>query len=228
MDFVVQHAELVLDIGGQGMWRISVDVTHDNGETEKVAAMVPADAIEWRVAQFNVDPRTAAEMILVEPWARDGLHEQEMAPSRSAARALKAETVTEALAGGSITWAVGPPEWTISGPGGMEGALADSGDGDPLDTILEHSPLDEDIIAVKREALDMHRARRRRRFTTPVPPGATRAPRRPSPEELREHLLPPPPLEGQSLLSAQSEAQPSELAERVLGKRIEAMRADGA
>lgn len=224
MDFVVQHAELVPGPGGQGMWQISVDVTHD-GTTEKVAAMVPADAIEWRVAQFNVDARTAIEMILVEPWARDGLPEQELAPSRSQARVLKQQTITEALAGGSITWAVGPPEWTISGPDGTAGALADSGEGNPLDTILAESPVDDDIIAVKREALDMHRQRRRNRANFPTPPNARPTLRRPSPDELRSRLLPPPQLAGQEL-TAQSQAQPSELAERVLGKRIEALRAD--
>lgn len=247
IDIAVEHAELNY-AGGRGAWRLSCRVTQD-GTTFNEIQIIPVDTIEWRVAQFNVDPVTAAEMIVLEPYAPDTFPDQELAASRSEARQLKLAATQEALGGGSITWPTGKPAWSASlletHP---EEVLVDSGDGDALQTMIEFSPVDEEAVAIKREALDIHRARRRRRTAqrqagaqmataaTKTPamtrrtPGAARVHRDPStlleraaPDELRRRLLPPP-RDEEAATAAVSEMQPSELAERVLGKRIKFLR----
>lgn len=199
INIVVQHAELVPGPDGTGLWKIAMDVIHDDGEPERAATIMQADVVEWRVAQYNVDSKTALEMILVEPYARDVNRDVHLAPTRRQARELKLAAITDALDSGTVTWAVGPPGWRVDDTG-REPAIADSGDGDPLATILEATPVDEELIAVKREAMDLARERLRRRVTPllgePALPAAPLALRRPTAEELRARLMPSLPLEG--------------------------------
>lgn len=198
MDVVVQHAELVPGPRGEGMWKIAVELHRDGEEPEKVASFVPADAVEWRIAQYNVDARTAIEMILVEPHAGHDHEAIQLAPTRSEARTRKLATITAALGEGKVSWAAGPSPWRVGIAEG-EQLLADSGDGDPLATIIEASPVDDELIAVKREAMDTARARFRQRaaplLAEPVP--RANSLRRPTPEELRARLMPEPPTTGE-------------------------------
>lgn len=191
MDIVVQHAELLAGPRGEGLWKISMDVIRD-GKPDRTAAIVPADAIEWRVAQFNVDARTALEMILLEPYlAKDQDHRSfELMPTRSAARQGKLAAMQQVLGGGSITSPVGAPAWRVGDLEGEPTKLLDSGKGDALKTVLAESPIDDQIIEVKRQYLDRARARTRAASTELAPPPIKDdvKVRRPGVEELRSRL----------------------------------------
>lgn len=182
MDIAVQHAELIPGPGGTGVWKIAADVTID-GVTDHHGTIMPLDCIEWRVAQFNVSPREALEMVMIEPYARDEMRAQEEAPTRSQAREIKRKAISDALDGGSITWPTGEPTWTISGDMPEPVSVADTGVASAMDLILNLSAPDDEIIVVKREALDLQRARTR---AYKMPTGIIR----PSAEELRARLLP--------------------------------------
>lgn len=204
MDIVVQYAELMSGPGGQGVWKISADVIID-GETEHQATIMPADAIEWRVAQFNVDAATACEMVMLEPFITGVTHHDlELQPTRSAARQAKLDAMADALAGGAISWPSGPPQWTV-GTGNEPTKILDSGEGSALETILAESPVDDEIVAVKREALDRGRERVRARVraatsgpATPPPAAKKARLRRPTVDELRAQLQLGPTVEAES------------------------------
>lgn len=188
MDIVVQHAELIPGLARRGVWKISADLTRDGG-TEQYGTIMPAETIEWRVAQFNITPREAMEMILVEPFITHEHAALDLLPTRRQARETKAEWVAEALDGGSITWQTGEPAWTISG-GTESHVVVDSGDGDPLDTILDNTPVDDGVVEVMRERMDLTRAELQAQARAPVEP-ITLA--RPTSEEMRARLIPEPP-----------------------------------
>jgi hypothetical protein len=160
MDIVVQHAELLPGARGEGIWKISLNVIRD-GETERQATIMPADAIEWRIAQFNVDAQSALDMVILESYITDVTHQDlELIDTRSGARQRKLKAMTDVLAGGSVSWPTGKPEWMV-GSGNEPTKIVDSGNGSARDTILAESPVSDDVIAVKREALDRARARTR-------------------------------------------------------------------
>lgn len=194
MDLVVQHAELLSGPRGEGLWKISVSVTRD-GKTEREATVVPADAVEWRVAQFNVDAKTALEMILLEPYIDSVTHQDlELLNTRSEARTRKLQAMQDVLAGGTVSSPTGKPKWMV-GSGNERDKILDSGNGSAIDTILAESPVNDEVVALKREHLDRARERTRERLQpTPeagpaTPPGGS-APRlrRPDLTELRSRL----------------------------------------
>lgn len=193
-DIRVHHAALLPGPKGEGLWNLAVEVTRD-GETRHVLHVIPADAIEWRIAQFNVDAEIAARMLVVEAY---GVYDNGLftAPTRSQARNRKLQILDETLDGGTLTWVDGSPLFRAVGENGPE-LLADSGDGNPLQTIIEASPVDDEHIAVKREWMDSHRevSRRRREQQAETEQsdkerGKRPQLRRPSPEQLRERLNP--------------------------------------
>lgn len=195
MDIVVKRAVLMPGPRDEGEWRLQIEHTNDNGEIERGVLVMPADAIEWRIAQFNVDAETAAKLIMTRRFTgvKDNVYDDE--PTRSASRSLALSHMEEALGDGAITWAAEAASEPVAG------AIVDSLDGDPLTTLIENSPVDDEHIAVKREFLDAARGERRRRQVEQAPiEDAASGPRlrRPAPDELRERLLPTPPAEAAS------------------------------
>lgn len=209
IDIVVRRAVLVPGPGGEGQWRLSIESTDEDGVTEQGVALLPADAVEWRMAQFNVDAQTAANLAVTRRFTgiKDNVYDDE--PTRSAARQLAISHMQQAT---TITWsrpaaAKPPPDELEADPD----AVADSVEGgDPLATFVAHSPVDEDVVAVKREWLDGKRAARRQRGENQAARQAQARARRqagdrpalhrPSAAEVRERLIdakrPRPPVEG--------------------------------
>jgi hypothetical protein len=193
IDIVVEHAALTPE--GGGTWTLAVQVTED-GVTQRGLHVMPVDALEWRIAEFNVDAETAAKIILTEQGGNVPVPNpsQALQPTRSAARNAKLARVDQVLDGGTITWAVGEPVFRAVRED-VE-TIADSGDGDPLQTLIEASAIDDDLIAVKREWLDQKREGQRRRHAEQeaVKAEGRRAGsqklRRPTPDQLRERLNP--------------------------------------
>lgn len=222
LTITVHHAELVPQ--GGGLWKLSIEVDHD-GEITRGGVVMPLDAVEWRVARFNVNKKTALEMILLEQWMAQLLgvddqtaqREMELKSTRSEARGYQLQRMKDVLDGGEIIWQGGEPPFTISG-GEELVVLEDSGDGNPLDLLLEKVPVDDDVIAVKREYLDMHREELQ--TGNPLHRRLHQVDRL-SPEDYRRRLWreasPMNPAEGVP-------NQPSELARRVLGRRERVVR----
>lgn len=208
-DIVVTRAVLLPGHTGEGQWRLSLETTGEDGATERGVALMSADTLEWRIAQFNVDAETAAKLMVTRHFTgvKENVYDDET--TRSAARQLAISHMEQAT---TVTW--GRPQAKGSAePGGkaepVPDSIADSLDGDPLATIVEHSPVDDEVIAVKREWLDLKRAERRARQERKAARQAEQQQRRtagerptlrrPSAAELRERLIesrrPRPPVE---------------------------------
>lgn len=195
MNIVVKRAVLMPGPTGEGQWRIEVETT-DGGRTERGLAIAPADAIEWRMAQFNVDAPTAAKLLVTRrhTGVKDNVYDDQ--PSRSAARDLAIAHMNRV---GTVTWGAAKAVGSVVAPKPPEpaaGSIADSRDGDPLATLVTHSPVNEAHIAVKREWLDLKRAERRHRMTAEKAESTMQAAAAPAPalvrpdaESLRERLI---------------------------------------
>lgn len=186
MDIRVHHAALLPGPRGEGVWKLAVERVDENGETVRALHVLPADTIEWRVAQFNVDVETAIRMAVVAPYGVSEHESYTLAPTRSEARARKLAIVDDALAGGTVDFVPGKPPFRAVADD--EEVVADSGNGNPLQVLIKESPVDEGRIAVKREWMDGKREAQRRRRSEQ---SDTERPKlnRPTADELRERLL---------------------------------------
>jgi hypothetical protein len=201
VDITVHHAEQLPD----GMVRLITEITDSEGEQRLGFHFFPADSVEWRVAQFNITPEQALDMVVQEPYLKDNSVEHDLQPKRSLARQLATEAVAEA---GTITYAEGPlPGEMTASPN----AVADSGEDDPLAFLLDVMPIDDGIIATKRELMDANRAVVQEAAGVETPVVVRRIP--PS----------PPPLDHSHYATAIEES-PSELAERMIASRLEQVR----
>lgn len=68
----------------EGNWLIDYTLTEDDGEVKKVRLVTPMDALEWRAAEYNIDPAdidTLIDIIVCEQFlpqsfydSKDGLY----------------------------------------------------------------------------------------------------------------------------------------------------------
>lgn len=208
MNITVHHSELTK--GGTRL-RVSTEVTDTDGTSRNVLHIMPAETIEWRVAQLNVTPEVALDTILAEPYAELEPNELDLQPTRSGARNLMAARAKAAV--DSITYQDGPPP---DGIGPSIEAEADSGDGDPKAFLLEWAPVDDAMIEAKRELMDRDRAVTRDLAVQPEPEVVV-AGRRDVEVFRALNDLPPPRV-------TEIVETPSELAERLIASRLEMVR----
>jgi len=56
---------------GNDRFRVSTQVTHDDGTVEEGSHLFPHDALEWRAAEYGIDPSdtsTLLDIVLAEPY----------------------------------------------------------------------------------------------------------------------------------------------------------------
>lgn len=214
MEVTVHTAE----VGPDGHFRLATEVTDEDGVTRNVLHWVHAEAVEWRMAQFNVDQDTAVQAVVAEPYVDEGdPNLYDLKPRRSLARAAKVEAMEQC----TVSFQSGEPP---QGLGPRPDAIVDSGVGCPKAFIKEQAPIDDAMIEAKREVLDKQRAELRESLDEiPAPPteGIPQARRR-SVDLFREmNDLPP-------RTPTTVVEQPSELANRLIEKRLEMVRSFSA
>lgn len=196
MNIIVHHAQLI-EAPREPFWQLSIEVQHDDGTSERLGHIMPATAVEWRVAQFNVDSETAIKMLIAEPYMKaDEVLLPDLETSRSGARQVQAARFDAALSGGDVVFEEGDPPFLFADPDVPQPVLVESGTEAPLQTIVDYSPVSDEHIEVKREFLDAQRAV----VQTEAAPVVTHAAANPqwqreSPDDLRAALMPPLPPE---------------------------------
>jgi hypothetical protein len=58
-----------------GHWVVAVQRIHDDGSVEEGVHVFPADVLEWRAAEYDIDPSdvdTLLDIVLAEPYLTDG------------------------------------------------------------------------------------------------------------------------------------------------------------
>lgn len=193
MDIRVHHADLV-EVSGTQAWAVLTEVDRGNGP-ELISHVFPADTLEWRAAEYGIDPAdraTLLEMVLYEPHlpvADPVAHPLFAAATVAAARnehladiaALKGGGQARGLTGRSQQRAVDVTQHPV---------LLESGVEDPLAVIRRESPIDPEFIAVKARHVSRQRdAYRAQQAAVPVTPSRDRG----SAADFAAALLGPPP-----------------------------------
>jgi hypothetical protein len=169
MKIVFDSVELVRD-----RWRVAKTLTADDGSSERQLHVFPTDTMEWRAAEYGIDPSDTAsllDVVLTEPhltpedWANgSALH---TAPDIATAR-------RDHLARCAAVK--------------LRHRMSTRAKGTPLDRVRAESVMDLEVVAVKTAHVSQVReqqlAHRRRLSLAPVP----RA------EVLRRQLLGPEPI----------------------------------
>lgn len=200
MDITVHHAETLPN----GYMRMIVEAVTDDGESHIGWHYTPADTVEWRVAQFNITPEEALDMVVIEPFlAEDKSVEHDLQPTRSKARTMAKKAIEDTA---TVTYAKGPlpPEMTAS-----PDAVAESGEGDPKAFLLDALPIDDTAISAKRQLMDANRAATQGIDLETVP--------------VSRRTPPPLPADNSHFVTAIEES-PSELAQRLIASRLEQVR----
>lgn len=161
MDITVHHAELST-LNGQPMYVMTVDVGRDDGFTDRIVHLCPAEVFESRSAEYDIDLSTDAgwddvlHMVLYEPHldqpAEHQLDDPDAlwnAPSVAAARKARLARVKARRGAGRLTGRRGvSAERVIVG---NAAGILDSGPADPLEFIKATAPVSAEHLKVKRE-----------------------------------------------------------------------------
>jgi hypothetical protein len=165
-------------ISGQPAWRVTGTRTEDGGTVVPYHHVLPVDTMEWRAAEYGIDPTDTAtllDMVLAEPH----LTPEDMARGY---RLHDAPDVATARRDHLARCAVVKLRHRISTRAA----------GTALERIRSESPMDPEVIAVKAEHVVRVRASmssaRRGAAGALVPSGAERA------KALAERLFPPEPV----------------------------------
>jgi hypothetical protein len=207
MELVVHLAEV--DATGTRL-RLSTEVIDSKGKGKNILHIMPVDAVEWRVAQFNITPEEALDVLVSEPYMTETDQETlDLLPTRTQARSRVLQRKADALS--KITYKSGPaPE----GLTGLPDSLATSGSENPKALLLAQSVLDDNEIVLKRAVMDVQRELVRERAAQPAQKPTARARRAPAAARLA--VAPQ--------QSVEIVEQPSSLAERLIAKRLEQVR----
>lgn len=167
IDMVVHHT-LLVDQGNDHMWMVRKDI-HRAGEVLPWMDVFPRWYLESIAAELDIeytDTATLLDIAIYRPslpdhpgWA-DGSWLYG-APSIQAARESHLALIAECKAGGRLRGVAGktPAARRVADQPDVR-FLLDSDDhehADPLDLIVEHSPIDPEYMAVRREIRNHHR-----------------------------------------------------------------------
>lgn len=153
-------------------WRVALTVTGDDGGVVRYLHGFPHDSMEWRAAEYGIDPADTAtllDLILIEPHLNDDErgtgHALYSAPDIATARADHLARCARAK---------------------LRLRVSTRAKGTPLQRVRDESPMDHEVLAVKREHVQQVREQQQVR-RVPVAPlsGTERAAR------LRRQLSPP-------------------------------------
>lgn len=163
MDMTVHHADLV-DIEGQRLWMVSVEKDTGNGP-EVVSHVFPEDTLEWRAAEYGIDPAdtdTLLEMVLYEAHLTDedpaSTHPLYISATREEARAAQLARIQAVKGAGKVRGVRGRSQHRGADPAKVK-ILLESGVDDPVAVIKRESPIHAEVIALKRERVERARER---------------------------------------------------------------------
>jgi hypothetical protein len=131
---------------GNGHWVVAMTRVHDDGSTEEGSHVFPKDALEWRAAEYGIDPAdrdTLLDIILTEPH----LSEEDRAVGPDLANA---DTVDEARAAHITRCAKVKLQYRMSTrlPA--------------LDRVRDESPMNPEALEIKRNVVHEGREVQRR------------------------------------------------------------------
>jgi hypothetical protein len=166
-------------------WRVTQQVTHDDGSTDTAQYIFPIDTIEWRCGEYGYDPVVdideVLDIVLLEPHVDpvDPEDDDHLFNASTVAKARNKHRAMFKAARKTIELLDSVPEPAIRGvtkPGARQ-------------TLREGSPLDPDFIAVKKEHVRQARVKNRADRQERLDRRAA-GPARRSLTELRDQLLP--------------------------------------
>lgn len=136
-------------------WQVVYDVTHDNGFTTEHGHSIPKETLEWRAAEYDLNPETQFDTILDIVLAEPYIDEQERvgsvpgeelydAPDIATARARHVSRCARAKLKHRMTTRA---KKAAAGKSLGSAALPT----DPLDMIRRDAAIDVRVVAIKRE-----------------------------------------------------------------------------
>lgn len=174
MEIAVHHAELA-KIGDRPYYVLTTEITHDDGTVEAQAHIMPTDTLEWRAAEYDLDPGTTQgwsdllNLVLYEQHLDAGGPEEQLAdpdglwqaPTVAAARKARMGRVKTRRGKGRARGVPGPSaqKAIVDDAVGIMG----SGEQDPLEFIKQTAPISAEHLQVKREYVRRVRGRVRAR-----------------------------------------------------------------
>lgn len=157
------------------LWHVALLMTTDGGATTRIRHTFPQDTMEWRAAEYDIDPADTAtllDVVIAEPHltAEDLatgslLHDAPDIPTARRDHLTRCAAVK------------------------LRHRISTRAKGSPLDQVRTQSPMAPEVIEVKRDHVDrvreQHAQQRRLSLSTGGTTGAARA------EALRARLYPP-------------------------------------
>lgn len=157
----IRHTEVLL----QGEhWFVRTLKMMDSGEEEESCHTLPLDTMEWRAAEYGIDPsdvETLLDIVLVEPYLTPGEWSEGFrlgdAPTIEVARQDHIARIAKAKLRLRISTRKIDPE--------ARAARSEAAPGDPLptnflDRLRYESPMDPEIILIKESNVREHRSRK--------------------------------------------------------------------
>lgn len=142
----------LLDSPTNSRWAVEGTLTEDDGSTRRYRYVFPTDTLEWRAAEYGIDPKDTAtllDIVLAEPHLTDA----DFAPGTHLYEAPDIETARRAHVArcAAVKW---------------RHRIASRGAASPCQRIVQESPMDAEVIALKRELVSQNRAS----LAEPAPP----------------------------------------------------------
>lgn len=196
MDITVTDAVLIARENSPNIWVIAKEIRDGVGPVVRMAQAFPEDTLEWRVAEYDLDPNdkdTLIDILLYEHHLDDGIdpdHPSSLAHAVtvSEAREFHLSRIKAKKGTGKVqTRKRAPNENAISRTRSPRLLLIDSGDDPdtPLDILKRELPIDPDLVEVKRE----HVRQQREAVRSAGRQSKQMLRARPSKEELKQKLL---------------------------------------
>jgi hypothetical protein len=198
MHIIVDHAILSLRVG-QPHWELTQELIHDDGTSELWTHYMPADILEWRVAEYGWHPvkdiDTMLEIVIYEPWITNETLDPDRshmtAPTLKDARDHQLERLAITRGDGTMRGRKGPVK-RLNMAKAHTWLVRSEDHEDPLDVIKKHSQLSTPHIKVKTDFIRKQRDQyHRRRMIENRMVGAPTLWTRETPEELQRRLEPP-------------------------------------
>jgi len=184
MDITVLNAELCENPNGSQAWVLALDVTDaSTGVTTRTAMVVPTDALEWRIAEYELDDLEddeVWEMILREPFSALPKMDDEaglaLAPTIAEARDVyvgqiraskgkgqlrRAKKTPTKPAGKGAKVKVEEPEVfeRVKAAGNGLTVIVDSDGNDPIELMKKHCPRRAEHVDARRTIVTRERER---------------------------------------------------------------------
>lgn len=128
----------------QDHWQLAVRLTDGDGGVRRVLALLPTDTLEWRSAEYAIDPADTATLVdvavvemFMAPTDYDGGHQLHTAPDIATARADHLARCARVK---------------------LRHRITTRSVGHPLHRVASESPLDREVIELKRQLVAQARA----------------------------------------------------------------------